>query len=531
MKMFLLPFALFFIISSSSLHPQDILWWFDTNDSAFGQSSAGDLNGDGYLDIVFGCYRNDSCIYALSGLDGKLLWKYNAAAKGSQGCNDVATLIYDLDGDKFPEVIVPSSCNPTTFCFNGIDGSLRWTAPTRGSDSPPSLGNIDGDGKLEVIHGQFWDYLICLDALSGERKWEIQVQEITWIQTAPTLVDLDSDGILDIVVATWCLNKGDTNRIYAYRGYDQKLLWKKDLNGVVYHGTAVVDINGDNKPDLVIGDYGATLHALDGATGGMIWTFTKPDLYYIGSPAVVADLNGDGSCEIIFTSAFQVTVLNLQGAELWSYWIPKGQVSFRGVALSDLNNDGLPDIVFASDKGQVYVLQGTNGSVLYTYDLAEHIGKSFDINHAPLIADFNKDGIKDVFVVGGFTDYPDVSKNYGRAYLLSANKGKGPDWLMFQNNIRRDGSLCKKPVSVNEVDLDDFIIINNKSDELILNFNTKLDDNKDKLINIYDILGNCVLTTSVNATILNHNIEISNLSNGVYYININKIFKKIIVIK
>lgn len=531
MNNILLPSIIFLLLSVSLLFSQEILWWYDTNDSAFGQSSAGDLNRDGFPDVVFGCYRNDSCIYALSGLDGKLLWRFNTAAKGSQGCNDVATLIYDLDNDNFPEVIVPSSCTPSTFCFNGIDGSLRWIAPTRGSDSPPSLGDIDGDGKLEVIHGQFWDYLICLDAESGKQKWEIRVQENTWIQTAPTLVDLDSDGLLDIVVATWCLNKGDTNRIYAYRGYDQKLLWKKDLSGTVYHGTAVTDINGDNKPDLVIGDYNATLYALDGATGETIWTYTKPYLYYIGSPAVIGDLDGDGICEIIFTSAFYVTALKLDGSDYWEYQVPKGQVSFRGVALSDLNNDGLLDITFGSTTGQVYVLQGNTGLPLFTYDLAEHINKSFDINHAPLIADFNGDGIKDIFIVGGFTEYPDVSKNYGRAYLLSASKGKGSDWLMFQNNIRRDGSLCNKSVSVNETNSDETILFNPASEVITFNFNNKLDNFNKEVINIYNILGNCVLSTTVNTIQTSYNINISNLSNGVYYININKKFKKIIVIR
>jgi outer membrane protein assembly factor BamB len=131
------------------------LWGFDTRDASFGQTAAGDIDGDGKLELVFGCYRNDSSIYALNAEDGSLLWKFNAAKPGRDGCNDVATLIVDVDDDGIPEVIVPSSCNPTTYCFDGKTGALIWSARTRSSDSPPTVADIDGGGKLEILHGEF----------------------------------------------------------------------------------------------------------------------------------------------------------------------------------------------------------------------------------------------------------------------------------------------------------------------------------------------------------------------------------------
>ena len=69
---------LFLLISIGlyqNLHAQvpQIKWWFDVYDSSFGQSAAGDIDKDGKLEIVFGCYRNDSSVYALNGEDGSLL--------------------------------------------------------------------------------------------------------------------------------------------------------------------------------------------------------------------------------------------------------------------------------------------------------------------------------------------------------------------------------------------------------------------------------------------------------------------------
>jgi outer membrane protein assembly factor BamB len=108
----------FFYVNAKAQVPQ-IKWWYDVYDSAFGQSAAGDIDKDGRLEIVFGCYRNDSSIYALNAENGSLLWRYNAHVPNAEGCNDVAVALYDVDNDDTLEVIVPSSCNPKTFCFRG----------------------------------------------------------------------------------------------------------------------------------------------------------------------------------------------------------------------------------------------------------------------------------------------------------------------------------------------------------------------------------------------------------------------------
>ncbi len=84
--------ALFLFLLSLQSHAQDpqILWSFDTRDASFGQTAAGDIDGDGKLELVFGCYRNDSSVYALNAEDGSLLWKFNAATSNGDGCNDTA---------------------------------------------------------------------------------------------------------------------------------------------------------------------------------------------------------------------------------------------------------------------------------------------------------------------------------------------------------------------------------------------------------------------------------------------------------
>lgn len=441
---------LFSIIISthSAIAQPSIKWSFNTKDASFGQSAAADIDGDGKLEVVFGCYRNDSMIYALNAENGSLLWKFNAKGSASEGCNDVAPIIYDVDGDGKLEVIVPSSCNPKTYCFDGKTGAVKWVCNTRGSDSPPTIADIDGDGKAEILHGEFGGYVICINAEDGTKAWEIAVDTKSWIQTAPTIVDVNNDGDLDFIVGTWNASVKTDNKIYAYRAKDQKLLWTYDVNDVMYHGTAVGDLDKDGKQELVVGCYNDTLYCINAENGTTNWKYSFGNSFYVGGPALIADLNNDGHCEVVFSAWYKMAALTWDGKLFWEYNIPNYKQSFRGAAIADVNNNAFPDVVFGTDGGSVIGLNGQDGSLIFNKNLRSDFGDSlYAIDNAPLIADFDKDGKMDVFIVGGHGEYPDFYKDFGRAYLLSIAPGNGPDWLMFQNDIWRRSNICEKKTS------------------------------------------------------------------------------------
>lgn len=367
-SLLLLMFA--FVYLSAKAQFLQIRWYYNTHDASYGQSAAGDIDKDGKLEIVFGCYRNDSCVYALNAEDGTLLWKYNTHPNGAEGCNDVAPVIYDIDGDDSLEVIVPSSCNPKTFCFRGSNGAVKWQTPTAGSDSPPTIGDIDNDGILEVLHGGFDGHVLCINGQSGIAKWSLTVNENSWIQTAPTIVDMDGNGQLDFVVATWAFS-GDTSKVYAYRGNNHSLLWKHSIPDVMYHGTAVSDLDGDGKPELVIGSYNGKLYCLNGENGSEKWvyTYSPSAFYYIGAPASIADLNNDGRCEVVFVNSDEVGALSDTGTLLWHYTIPGYGTAFRDATIAKINVDDTLDVVFGTSDGSVTVLSGSDGSTIWNYNL------------------------------------------------------------------------------------------------------------------------------------------------------------------
>lgn len=433
-----------FSILYSQTNPE-IKWQFDTHSAAYGNAAAGDLDGDGKLEIVFGCYRNDGHIYALNAEDGSLLWKYNATTPGSdQGCNDVAILIYDTDNDGMPEVIVPSSCNPRTFCFNGKDGSLKWVSNTRGSDSPPTV--VDFGTGLEVLHGEFTGWVRSINALNGATKWDFQVQNNAWVQTAPTILDIFNDGELDFVVATWAFNEAD-NHISAYRGKDRSLLWKRKINDVIYHGSAIGDLDEDGFEEIVLGSWNDTLYCLDSRTGLSKWEYVIGPYFTPYGPAVIADLDNDGKCEVIVSNWYTVSVLGHDGKLKWKYEDPNYGTCFRGVVVADITYDSYPDIIYGTSEGILTAINGFTKQRIFDLNLQQVYGdEKFEIDHAPLVADFDGDGKKDIFIAGGHGVIP-MENNFGAGFMISIGPGNGPDWLMFQNDIHRRSNVCDRVVS------------------------------------------------------------------------------------
>jgi hypothetical protein len=185
------------------------------------------------------------------------------------------------------------------------------------------------------------------------------------------------------------------------------------------------------------------------------------------------------------------------------------------VAVGDINGDNSLDIVFGTGKGNLIVLNGNNGSVIWDLDLSTHIGKTFDINHAPLIADFDQDGKIDIFIVGGKTDYPNFQTNYGRAYMITAGIGNGPDWLMFQHDLRRKSSMCDAPLSNSTVEK------NNQNIQLYPNpsreFVTLVSSNLGT-VTIRTITGSTI--KSFELTELKSNIAIGDLAPGLYIVSV-----------
>lgn len=502
-------FLLFFICSTTlNAQTPSVLWSFDTNDNAFGQSAMADLNNDGEQNVVFGCHKNDGMIYALNS-DGSLLWFYDGSENG-EGCNDAAPLIFDFDDDGTLDVVVPGSCNSKTWCLDGATGEEKWITETRGSASPPAVDDMDGDGRWDVLHGEYGGYVICIDGIDGMIKWEVLVDADSDILTAPTITDLNGDGQLDFVVATRSIN--NESKLYAFNGLDRSLMWSFDLNGAAYHGSAVVDLVEDGYVDIVVGDSTGTLWAINGADGNMLWSFDGGGTY--ASSVAVGDLNMDGLCDLVFSASNKVYAINNAGMEIWAYDIPSSGSNLQGVALSDVTGDGGHDVVFGTSSGELIAVNGMDGTPLWDVDLQADYGDDFSIGTAPIIGDFNDDGKLNVFVVGGDTSYVNVENNYGRAYAVQAGDFYGQDWPMFQYDARRGSNACYlPPTSSNTLQQQTKALVFPNPASTHIQLNSMLLETSSAMLILFDYTGRKVYESFVNK---NEFINVSGLTKGIY---------------
>lgn len=409
----------------SSARNDQILWWYQLDAPSFGSSAVGDIDEDGYLEIVFGTYFNDEHIYALNAEDGSLLWSYDTG-----GCNDASPVIADVDLDGHLEVVIPASSPSMVYCFNGMTGAVKWSRSTGSSnciDSPPAVADVDNDDKPEVLLGTFYGNVFCLNGEDGSIRWQKNLGSNSYIQTDPAVLDVNDDGQLDVVVAQWA---GDC-RVYTLWGNNGSTLWYSDVpSDYMYHGCSFADLDEDGKPELIIGSYDAHVYVFNAEDGSLSWQYVAP--YYIGAPTSIGDLNNDGHLEVVFVSYNTLGVLSHTGALLWS--ATTGGNMFRGAALSDVDGDRILEVVFGSEDGILRALKGSNGQVLWTCDLEAHYGNVFEIDHAPVIADLNNDGRLEVFVIGGYGISNPETNNHGRAYALSVGDGAGPGWPMFRHD-------------------------------------------------------------------------------------------------
>ena len=272
--------------------------------------------------------------------------------------------------------------------------------------------------------------------------------------------DLNGDGIRDLLsvnphASTNLLS--DNGAIQAISGSSGDLLWR--LDGA-YDGQQlginfprVEDLDGDGVRDMVTITSTASMNgfirngyaqAISGTTGTLMWQkFGMSDGEELGtSYANVADINGDGSPELVVGSATASSMgLNRNGyvemiSGRWGFtvWRVNGTADSEGIGayvarVEDLNGDGIADVLAANSEfssnslyhnGMVMAISGQTGQILWQTTGA-HDNALLGQN-AESLPDVNGDGVDDILVLNpdGFGTW--LSEN-GSTVVLSGADG------------------------------------------------------------------------------------------------------------
>jgi outer membrane protein assembly factor BamB/AAA+ ATPase superfamily predicted ATPase len=236
----------------------------------------------------------------------------------------------DIDGDGKMEVVVCSEdrCIHVLECESG---ALLWKYKTNAWIRSIAVADVDGDGAIEVLGGSGDNYLHVLDE-QGKLKWRYHAgAKIYSLFTA----DVDGDGVQEILVST------DAKDLYmlALEQQEGKLVhirkWRRELSNRVLTLYAV-DVNKDGRLEILAGSEDKHLYIFDDR-GQMLWK------HYLGArifSIYVKDVDRDGLLEV-FVGADDNSVhalrIELNGGErerILNYYALLGKPAFSKLNLS-----------------------------------------------------------------------------------------------------------------------------------------------------------------------------------------------------
>lgn len=434
----------------------------DMNGFSDGVSSTpalGDINGDGILDIIIGSF--DHQIYVLSG-DGKA-YEYNAEGNLVNKNINAPTIfkasLYRKDTDNDGRWDEDPLGDMTPMVFSpGIPG-----------DGKPGFSGVDddGDGLTDEGHPHDDDEdsfnpgdKVVNQAKVNEDDWDFPVRSPDTIWSSSAIVDLNSDGIDDFIIASDVTidNKG-YGLLWAVNGKAEifgSFPQTTKLSNRIWTGLSVADVDKDGIMEIFSGTSnqdgnfiygfkanGQEIRDGDGnpATFGVFATTPGP----VFSTPAIGDLDGDGDLEIV-VSVFYNRGDNNSPVYAWHHdgslvsgfpaytWNSPGMLS-SSPAIGDINGDNMPDIMVGS--GGLLMAWDNQGRQIITP--ANNVLDTGLIISSPAIADIDNDGKVEIIIA---TDSKSGgSPKPGDLYCIEAGTYNPSTmyWQMLKHDSKRSG--------------------------------------------------------------------------------------------
>ncbi|MEK6645898.1 MAG: VCBS repeat-containing protein [Candidatus Firestonebacteria bacterium] len=325
--------------------------------------------------IIFICDFADT--FAL-----ELFWKTSVR---DQFVNSSPVFV-DMDLDGKCEVAIAGTQQIYLFNYKGeiLAGwpKQTWVTESFQTHSCISAGDIDGDGKKEIIAiskntptvNQPPTVKISVWDIKGEYKagWPQTINGIIEYALTPTVVDINKDGKDEIIISVMLPRaRGNLGAVYIFEGLGKELLgWPQTIppineNSAWISSVAVGDIDKDGILEIVVGTINAQVYAwhLDGRLVNNFPVRGNEEDRFYTAPSL-GDVDGDGFLEIAIGGCNnnQASLLYLwkYDGKLVSEW-PKNISSNiqSNVVFADLDGDKKNEIVFGTNAGEkLYVLKG-----------------------------------------------------------------------------------------------------------------------------------------------------------------------------
>jgi hypothetical protein len=345
-----------------------------------------DLDGDGTAEIV----TSDGQMIYVHDASGTPLWSTTA-----YGGSDLA--IGNVDDDPAPEIVTTVS-GGHGYVVDASTRALEWDY-INGFGVRVCTGDIDGDGRDEIVGAASWQKITLFDA-----ELKSPSREIATAQDIGTLLvtDLDGDGAAEILYGD---NQWGSVHCYEGSGLAERWSIRNPEHGTI--GLAVGDVDADGTTEVLWGAGGISSGLfMASPAAGIEWQNVHLDGPL--SADDVGDVDDDGRDEVVMVSfesnsgyddgiisifdaathALEWQSTDMPNINTWS--------GVNGVRIADVDQDGETEFVIATSNTYDGLVQVYNGR---THALE---GQSATYYGEPFItlevADVDGDGAKEVVV-------------------------------------------------------------------------------------------------------------------------------------
>lgn len=229
-----------------------------------------------------------------------------------------------------------------------------------------SISDLNGDGKNEVLLAKVTDEsftdILAVDE-TGQSLFQVAgVPDATGTEIGPT-GRLGTDGDRWFVVRRQLPYRN--TQVTAYHGADGRELWTRDYLGpervpatkfMLHLPTAVHDVDSDGADELIASSenwYGL-ISVRDNRLASEVTTITAAVPGHWGAYAtpIVAALSTDQQPQVFHNNAYALTMLtSLQGAPVWHYGLTRDTTHSSLAGFADLDGDGSIEIITTQQDG------------------------------------------------------------------------------------------------------------------------------------------------------------------------------------
>ncbi|HYB99831.1 MAG TPA: VCBS repeat-containing protein [Candidatus Limnocylindrales bacterium] len=359
-------------------------------DDAVWQTASADADNDGSLDLV-ALTATATYLYDPS----TLLLRRTIPVGGS------AFGIADVDGSPGVEIAYDSGY---VVSQDGAAFTLDWDY-TQAFGAYFAVGDLDGNGRAEIVAAEQWHNLRAFDAKTRSVKWHRRTDlDIS----ALSIHDMTGDGVGEVVWA-----EAQRTRIHILAGDDGRPLDTIEYEEPGVGDTVVYDADGDGRLEFVFSagvniSSGKHIRVLDLATLALEYVTVQRDPGFFG--LAVGDVDGDGrkeyvSASFLSESSYGTGIVSVYDAANYRFrWqtgpdsMPHMSTGLRDLVLADLNKDGAEEIIVSGDEGYAgafFVIDGKKRKMTewHSYD----DGSSFNVI---AVGDVDADGRLDLVAAG-----------------------------------------------------------------------------------------------------------------------------------